>query len=91
MNKDQVKGAIGIVAGAAKQAVGKVIGSDEVLAAGTHQRSEGSALKSEGDVRAMKPEGETIKGASHWPTDPARRGENRPVTSDRNSELKPKE
>lgn len=89
MNKDQVKGAAGLVAGATKQAVGKLIGSEQVLAAGTRERQEASALKSEGDVRAMKPDDQTIKGASEWPTDPARRGENRPITSDRNSQLKP--
>jgi uncharacterized protein YjbJ (UPF0337 family) len=51
MDKEHIKGAADKVKGAIKEAVGKVVGSDKLIAEGIADKAEGSVRESVGDIK----------------------------------------
>ncbi len=51
VDKEQIKGAADKVKGAIKEAVGKLIGDDKLVAKGMADKAEGSVRQSVGDVK----------------------------------------
>ena len=51
VDKEQIKGAADKAKGAIKEGVGKIIGSDKLVAEGMADKAEGSAREAVGDVK----------------------------------------
>ena len=51
VDKEQIKGAADKIKGAIKEGVGKVVGSDKLVAEGMADKAEGSAREAVGDVK----------------------------------------
>lgn len=51
VDKEQIKGAADKVKGAIKEGVGKIVGSDKLVAEGLADRAEGSVRETVGDVK----------------------------------------
>ena len=51
MDKEQIKGAAEKTKGAIKEGVGKVVGSDKLVAEGMADKAKGSAREAVGDVK----------------------------------------